>query len=161
MNKIIKLGTAIIFAFFIAACNKADPAADYQKLVDWSLANQQSQMAFQQEYEQKLATRDVKQIEEAMNALSVRNAEVQKSLEALDIKSPEIKQLKDKMKSVLALSSELTKDGLQLITNPSEDAKKLVEEKTAKATEAILDLQKVQAEFAEKYGKKAEQEQTK
>lgn len=156
MNKIIKLGAAALFSFFVVACNKADPAADYQKLVEWSTANQQSQLAFQQEYTQKLATGDIKQIEEAMNALSTRNAEVQKSLDSLDIKSKEINELKDKMKFVLSLSSELAKDGLQLITNPTEENQKLVEEKTQKATEATQELQKLQAEYAEKYGKKAE-----
>lgn len=154
MNKIIKFGATIIFTFFLVACNKGDPAADYQKLVEWSANNQQSQLAFQQEYEQKLATGDIKQIEEAMNALSVRNAEVQKSLDSLDINSKEINELKDKMKFVLSLSSELAKDGLKLITNPTEETQRLVEEKTQKATEATLELQKLQAEYAEKYGKK-------
>lgn len=156
MNKIIKLGTAVLFALFVAACNKADPAADYQKLVEWSVANQQSQAAFQQEYMQKLSSGDETQIAEAMNALSARNAEVQKSLNALDIKSPEIKQLKDKMQSVLTLTSELAKDGLALMNNATPEATKAVLEKTEKTTAATVELQKLQAELAEKYGKKAE-----
>lgn len=156
MNKIIKLGTAVLFALFVAACNKADPAADYQKLVEWSVANQQSQAAFQQEYMQKLSSGDETQIVEAMNALSARNADVQKSLNALDIKSPEIKQLKDKMQSVLTLTSELAKDGLALMNNATPEATKVVQEKTEKTTAATAELQKLQAELAEKYGKKAE-----
>ncbi|CAM3742338.1 hypothetical protein [Avibacterium endocarditidis] len=156
MNKIIKLGTAVIFALFVVACNKADPELDYQKLVEWSVANQQSQVAFHQEYMQKLSSGDEKQIADAMNALSARNAEVQKSLNALDIKSPEIKQLKDKMQSVLTLTSELAKDGLALMNNATPEATKAVQEKTEKTTAATAELQKLQAELAEKYGKKAE-----
>ncbi|MCW9733866.1 hypothetical protein L5B97_10420 [Avibacterium sp. 20-15] len=157
MNKIIKLGTAVLFALFIAACNKADPAADYQKLVEWSLANQQSQVAFQQEYMEKLSSGDEKQIAEAMNALSARNAEVQKSLNTLDIKSAEIEQLKDKMQSVLTLTSELAKDGLALMNNASEEATKAIQAKTEKTTAATEELKKLQDEMAAKYGKKADQ----
>ncbi|HBO37279.1 MAG TPA: hypothetical protein DD638_01315 [Pasteurellaceae bacterium] len=154
MNKLIKFGAAALLAIFVTACgDKADPAADFKKLSDWSAAQQQSQLAFQTEFQKKVATQDPAQIEEALKDVNAKVAEIEKSLDALDIKSPEIKTLKDKMKSGLMLSNQLVADGLKIMQNPTDiEAQKVVQEKVEKVQQEMVELQKLQMELQQKYG---------
>ncbi len=154
MNNLLKIGATIVFALFVAACNKADPAADFKKLTDWGAANQQTQAAFQAEFQKKVATQDPQQIEQAVSELNAKISEIEKSLNALDIQSPEIKPLKEKMKSTLALSSDLMKDSIALMKNPTEEGVKALQDKTQHAVQATNELQQLQAQLAEKYGEK-------
>ncbi|HBO37278.1 MAG TPA: hypothetical protein DD638_01310, partial [Pasteurellaceae bacterium] len=71
----------------------------------------------------------------------------------LDIKSPEIKTLKDKMKSTLALSNQLVSEGLKAVQNPADtEAQKSIQEKTQKVIQETTELQKLQIELQQKYG---------
>ncbi len=151
MNKLIKLGAVALFSFFVVACNKADPAADLKKLTDWQAAQNQSQMAFQQEFQQKMATQDPAQIDAAVKDFGAKVAEIQKGLDALDIKSEEVKGLKDKMKAALVLSNELVLDSVKVMQNPTEEAQKAILDKTQKVMQAQQDLVKLQSELQAKY----------
>ncbi|MFZ7171530.1 hypothetical protein [Avibacterium avium] len=154
MNKLVKLGLAALFAFSLAACNeKADPKADYAKLVDWTQTNESTQAAFQAEYQQKLLSRDLVQVKEAMDSLVERNTKSIDSLKAIKISDPEVKKLQEKTIEVLGISSDLTKSAVALMNNPNDQ--KIIEEVQAKTQQAQVqtaELQKMQAELAAKYG---------
>lgn len=154
MNKLVKLGLAALFAFSLAACNeKVDPKADYAKLVEWTQTNESTQAAFQAEYQQKLLSRDLVQVKEAMDSLVARNTKSIDSLKAIKISDPEVKKLQEKTIEVLGISSDLTKSAVALMNNPNDQ--KIIEEVQAKTQQAQVqtaELQKMQAELAAKYG---------
>ena len=108
-------------------------------------------MAFQQEFQQKMATQDPAQIDAAVKDFGAKVAEIQKGLDALDIKSEEIKGLKDKMKAALVLSNELVLDSVKVMQNPTEEAQKAILDKTQKVMQAQQDLVKLQSELQAKY----------
>lgn len=154
MNKLIKLGAVALFSFFVVACNKADPAADFKKLTEWQAAQTQSQIAFQQEFQQKMATQDPAQIDAAVKDFGNKVTEIQKGLDALDIQSEEVKVLKDKMKEALVLSNELVMDSVKVMQNPTEESQKAIVEKTQKVMQTQQDLVKLQGELQAKFGAK-------
>ncbi|MCW9709459.1 hypothetical protein L5B71_00935 [Avibacterium sp. 21-586] len=153
MNKFIKIGVVTLFALFLAACNKADPKADYAKLAEWMQLNQVDQASFQTQYNQKISTGDTTQLKEAMVALVERNTKLIKSLKAINIKDPEIQKLQDKTIEVLTYSSDLTESVINLANNPSpsNEVVKSLQEKTQKAQLLTADLQRMRAELAAKY----------
>lgn len=152
MNKLIKIGAVALFSLFVAACNKADPKADFKTLSDWSAAQQQSQIALQTELQQKLATQDPAQIEPVVNQFTAHVAEMEKSLAALDIKSPEIKVLKEKIEATLKQSNELVVEGLKAIKDPASVDQDALAEKTQSVVKSAEELQKLQAELQQKFG---------
>lgn len=156
MNKFIKMGATALFALFLVAC-KPDPAADFKKLEDWAQSNQQAQTDFQAAFQQKLLSGDVQQIEAAVKEFDANVDKLQKGLDALEIKSDEIKVLKTKMQDNLKLSVELVKDGVELMLKPdtvTPERATEVQEKTQKALQASDEVIKLRAELATKYGKK-------
>ncbi|TCP95737.1 hypothetical protein EDC44_10716 [Cricetibacter osteomyelitidis] len=155
MNKFIKIAAVALFSLFVAACNKADPKADFKKLTDWSVAQQQAQLDLQKlqlELQQKVATQDLAQIEPTLDQFNTKIAEMQKSLEAVDVKSPEIKALKDKMISTWNASKDLMIDGLNAMKNPQSIDQKALMEKTQNAVKSAEELQKLQVELQQKFG---------
>lgn len=151
MKKLMKLSATLLFAFCLSACEKPDPAADFKKLVEFGEKQQQSQAAFQSELRQKLATQDPQQIEAALTEFNQKVMQIAKELDAVEVKSEEIKAFKAKMKQGLTLSNELLSDGIQLMKSPTEELQKTLQEKTQNALALGKELQQLQTELQKKY----------
>lgn len=151
MKTFMKLGATLLFAVSLAACDKPNPAADLQKLTAFGEKQQQSQVAFQVELQQKLASQDSDQIESALTNFSDKISSIEKELDAIEIKSDEIKTLKAKMKEALVFSKELLADTIKMMQSPSQEAQVSLQEKTQKALNIGLELQQLQDELQKKY----------
>lgn len=151
MNNVMKIGAMVLLAFFVSACDKPDPAADFRRLMEFSEKQQQSQIAFQAELQQKLASQDPKQIESALNEFSEKVKVTAKELDAVEVKSDEVKAFKVKMKDALTLSNELLSDSVKMIQTPTEEGQQALEQKAQDALKIAEELQKQQAELQQKY----------
>ena len=152
MNKLFKILSVTLFAFVVTACgDKANPAAEFKKLNDWSVNNQQAVMTLQTEIQQSLASQDPAKIEEAVKKFNDKFAEFQKELDAIEVKDPEIKAFKDKVKNGLISSNKLITDGITLMKSPTAELQKQVEEGTKKLMQDASEVTKLQAELQKKY----------
>ena len=152
MNKLFKILSVTLFAFVVTACgDKADPAAEFKKLNDWSVNNQQAVMTLQTEIQQSLASQDQAKIEEAVKKFNDKFAEFQKELDAIEVKDPEIKAFKDKVKNGLVSSNKLITDVITLMKSPTAELQKQVEEGTKKLMQDASEVTKLQAELQKKY----------
>jgi len=152
MNKLFKILSVTLFAFVVTACgDKADPAAEFKKLNDWSVNNQQAVMTLQTEIQQSLASQDQAKIEEAVKKFNDKFAEFQKELDAIEVKDPEIKAFKDKVKNGLVSSNKLITDVITLMKSPTAELQKQVQEETQKVMQEAMEVTKLQAELQKKY----------
>ncbi|WP_150539943.1 hypothetical protein [Actinobacillus vicugnae] len=159
MKKLTTIGAVALLAFSVTACNKADPAADYKKFQEWYQVQEQSQAAAQAEFQKQLtevmgqAEKDPKALETVLNNFAGKVQETLKSLDAIDVKSEEIKALKDKTKAVLGLSNEVLSDQVKVMAAPTAEAQQAIQAKAEKLNQAAQDLQKLQAELKAKFTK--------
>lgn len=152
MNKLFKILSVTLFVFVVTACgDKANPAAEFKKLNDWSVNNQQAVMTLQTEIQQSLASQDQAKIEEAVKKFNDKFAEFQKELDAIEVKDPEIKAFKDKVKNGLISSNKLITDVITLMKSPTAELQKQVEEGTKKLMQDASEVTKLQAELQKKY----------
>lgn len=152
MKKLFKILSVTLFAFVVTACgDKADPAAEFKKLNDWSVNNQQAVMTLQTEIQQSLASQDQAKIEEAVKKFNDKFAEFQKELDAIEVKDPEIKVFKDKVKNGLVSSNKLITDVITLMKSPTAELQKQVQEETQKVMQEAMEVTKLQAELQKKY----------
>ena len=152
MKKLFKILSVTLFAFVVTACgDKADPAAEFKKLNDWSVNNQQAVMTLQTEIQQSLASQDPAKIEEAVKKFNDKFAEFQKELDAIEVKDPEIKAFKDKVKNGLVSSNKLITDVITLMKSPTAELQKQVQEETQKVMQQAMEVTKLQAELQKKY----------
>lgn len=152
MNKLFKILSVTLFVFVVTACgDKANPAAEFKKLNDWSVNNQQAVMTLQTEIQQSLASQDPAKIEEAVKKFNDKFAEFQKELDAIEVKDPEIKAFKDKVKNGLVSSNKLITDVITLMKSPTAELQKQVEEGTKKLMQDASEVTKLQAELQKKY----------
>ena len=152
MKKLFKILSVTLFAFVVTACgDKANPAAEFKKLNDWSVNNQQAVMTLQTEIQQSLASQDQAKIEEAVKKFNDKFAEFQKELDAIEVKDPEIKAFKDKVKNGLISSNKLITDVITLMKSPTAELQKQVEEGTKKLMQDASEVTKLQAELQKKY----------
>ena len=152
MNKLFKILSVTLFAFVVTACgDKANPAAEFKKLNDWSVNNQQAVMTLQTEIQQSLASQDPAKIEEAVKKFNEKFAEFQKELDAIEVKDPEIKAFKDKVKNGLVSSNKLITDVITLMKSPTAELQKQVEEGTKNLMQDASEVTKLQAELQKKY----------
>ena len=152
MNKLFKILSVTLFAFVVTACgDKANPAAEFKKLNDWSVNNQQAVMTLQTEIQQSLASQDPAKIEEAVKKFNDKFAEFQKELDAIEVKDPEIKAFKDKVKNGLVSSNKLITDVITLMKSPTAELQKQVEEGPKKLIQDASEVTKLQAELQKKY----------
>ena len=112
-----------------AEATPAQEQADYNKLLEWNASQAQAQMAAQQKLQSDLTAavqaKDEKKIEEAIKTFNKTVEDTIASLDKLDITAPSVKSIKDQNKEVLALSSELLVDQLNLATKaPTEEQTK-------------------------------------
>ncbi len=152
MKKLFKILSVTLFAFVVTACgDKADPAAEFKKLNDWSVNNQQAVMTLQTEIQQSLASQDQAKIEDAVKKFNDKFAEFQKELDAIEVKDPEIKAFKDKVKNGLVSSNKLITDVITLMKSPTAELQKQVQEETQKVMQEAMEVTKLQAELQKKY----------
>lgn len=139
-----------------AEANPAQEQADYNKLLEWNASQAQAQMAAQQKLQSDLTAavqaKDEKKIEEAIKTFNKTVEDTIASLDKLDITAPSVKNIKDQNKEVLALSSELLVDQLNLATKaPTEEQTKAYQAKVEKLQAAVAKLQKDGADLAQKF----------
>ncbi len=113
-------------------------------------------MAAQQKLQSDLTAavqaKDEKKIEEAIKTFNKTVEDTIASLDKLDITAPSVKSIKDQNKEVLALSSELLVDQLNLATKaPTEEQTKAYQAKVEKLQAAVAKLQKDGADLAQKF----------
>ena len=139
-----------------AEANPAQEQADYNKLLEWNASQAQAQMAAQQKLQSDLTAavqaKDEKKIEEAIKTFNKTVEDTIASLDKLEVASPSVKSIKDQNKEVLALSSELLVDQLNLATKaPTEEQTKAYQAKVEKLQAAVAKLQKDGADLAQKF----------
>ena len=139
-----------------AEATPAQEQADYNKLLEWNASQAQAQMAAQQTLQSDLTAavqaKDEKKIEEAIKTFNKTVEDTIASLDKLDITVPSVKSIKDQNKEVLALSSELLVDQLNLATKaPTEEQTKAYQAKVEKLQAAVAKLQKDGADLAQKF----------
>lgn len=134
----------------------AQEQADYNKLLEWNASQAQAQMAAQQKLQSDLTAavqaKDEKKIEKAIKTFNKTVEDTIASLDKLEVASPSVKSIKDQNKEVLALSSELLVDQLNLATKaPTEEQTKAYQAKVEKLQAAVAKLQKDGADLAQKF----------
>ena len=139
-----------------AEATPAQEQADYNKLLEWNASQAQAQMAAQQKLQSDLTAavqaKDEKKIEEAIKTFNKTVEDTIASLDKLEITAPSVKNIKDQNKEVLALSSELLVDQLNLATKaPTEEQTKAYQAKVEKLQAAVAKLQKDGADLAQKF----------
>lgn len=159
MKKLTTIGAIALLAFSVTACNKADPAAEYKKFQEWYQVQEQTQATAQAEFQKQLsdvmgqAEKDPKALETVLNNFAGKVQETLKSLDAIDVKSEEIKALKDKTKAVLTLSNEVLSDQVKIIATPTPEAQQAIQAKAQQLNQAASELQKLQADLKAKFAK--------
>ena len=139
-----------------AEATLAQEQADYNKLLEWNASQVQAQMASQQRLQSDLTAavqaKDEKKIEEAIKTFNKTIEDTIASLDKLDITAPSVKSIKDQNKEVLALSSKLLVDQLNLATKaPTEEQTKAYQAKVEKLQAAVARLQEDSAALAQKF----------
>ncbi|MEG9499187.1 lipoprotein HlpB [Mannheimia indoligenes] len=129
--------------------------ADYQKLAAWNAEQEKSMQAAQVELQQKLATQDPKQMQEGLVAFNKKVEDTVKSLEAVDLSDAQLKELKEKSKSALTLSSEVLNEQVKVLSNPADEALKQSAQKKSEALiEINTELQRISAEVEKRFSAK-------
>ena len=180
MNKFTKISATALLALFLTACDKpadkapeakpeaaqtqavsevkVDEKGDYQKLVDWNKAQEQTQLQSQQKFQQDLVTavqaQDEKKVKEAIETFNQSVKDTITSLDALDVKAELIKSIKEQTKNVLSLASGLLVDQANMsFTNPTQtpEQQKAYAEKAEALRNAMAELQKQSVELEQKF----------
>ncbi|MGP1573833.1 lipoprotein HlpB [Aggregatibacter segnis] len=180
MNKFTKISATALLALFLTACDKpadkapetkpeaaqtqavsevkVDEKGDYQKLVDWNKAQEQTQLQSQQKFQQDLVAavqaQDEKKVKEAIETFNQSVKDTITSLDALDVKAESIKSIKEQTKNVLSLASGLLVDQANMsFTNPTQtpEQQKAYAEKAEALRNAMSELQKQSVELEQKF----------
>ncbi|MGX2966645.1 lipoprotein HlpB [Ursidibacter sp. B-7004-1] len=132
----------------------AQGVEDFKKLVAWNAEQEKEMATLQADLQQKIATQDKAQIESAFTQFTAKVSDVVKSLDAVEIKNAEVQKLKDKLKESLSLSSELLSASIKAMTGqPSEELQNEMKGKTEKLIQVGTELQTIQAELQQKFAK--------
>lgn len=180
MNKFTKISATALLALFLTACDKpadkapetkpeaaqtqaasevkVDEKGDYQKLVDWNKAQEQTQLQSQQKFQQDLVAavqaQDEKKVKEAIETFNQSVKDTITSLDALDVKAESIKSIKEQTKNVLSLASGLLVDQANMsFTNQTQtpEQQKAYAEKAEVLRNAMAELQKQSVELEQKF----------
>lgn len=180
MNKFTKISATALLALFLTACDKpadkapetkpeaaqtqavsevkVDEKGDYQKLVDWNKAQEQTQLQSQQKFQQDLVAavqaQDEKKVKEAIETFNQSVKDTITSLDALDVKAESIKSIKEQTKNVLSFASGLLVDQANMsFTNPTQtpEQQKAYAEKAEVLRKAMAELQKQSVELEQKF----------
>lgn len=138
-----------------AAAPSEAAKADYQKLAAWNAEQEQSMQAAQVELQQKLATQDPKQMQEGLVAFNKKVEDTVKSLEAVNVSDAQLKELKEKSKSALTLSSEVLNEQVKVLSNPTDESlKQSAQKKSETLIEVNTELQRISAEVEKRFSAK-------
>ena len=180
MNKFTKISATALLALFLTACDKpadkapetkaeaaqiqavsevkVDEKGDYQKLVDWNKAQEQTQLQSQQKFQQDLVAavqaQDENKVKEAIETFNQSVKDTITSLDALDVKAESIKSIKEQTKNVLSLASGLLVDQANMsFTNPTQtpEQQKAYAEKAEALRNAMAELQKQSVKLEQKF----------
>ncbi|AAP95513.1 hypothetical protein A6046_06600 [[Haemophilus] ducreyi] len=160
MKKLTTISAIALLAFSVTACNKPDPATDYKKFEEWYQLQEKTQATAQAEFQQQLAEimakdpKDPEAVDALLQSFSAKVQETLASLEKVDVNSDEIKALKEKTKTVLALSSEVLTEQLKVLATPNDEAQKVVQTKAEQLKEKAIELQKLQENLKAKFASK-------
>lgn len=179
MTKFTKITAAALFAMFLTACDKptsntentqasvptadsvqtanvteAQGIEDFKKIVEWNKSQEKDIVSAQADLQQKLATQDKAQIEEGFNTFRQKVDAVLKSLDAVEVKHPDVANFKAKTKETIALSNELIADSVKAMASPTEELQASIQEETQKFLQASEELQKLQLELQQKFTSK-------
>lgn len=126
--------------------------ADFQKLVEWNAAQEQTMAAAQAELQQKLTSQDPKQIQEGLSAFNKKVEDTIKSLDAINVSDEQIKAFKEKTKSVLELSSDVLSSQVKVMTTPNDASLvETIQKKSEALIGASTELQKLNAELQQRF----------
>lgn len=126
--------------------------ADFQKLVEWNAAQEQTMAAAQAELQQKLTSQDPKQIQEGLSTFSKKVEDTIKSLDAINVSDEQIKAFKEKTKSVLELSSDVLSSQVKVMTTPNDASLvETIQKKSEALIGASTELQKLNAELQQRF----------
>ncbi|MDY2946517.1 MAG: lipoprotein HlpB [Mannheimia varigena] len=129
--------------------------ADYQKLVAWNAEQEASMAAAQAELQQKLATQDAKQMQDGLSTFSKKVEDTVKSLDAVEVSDTQLKEFKEKTKSVLTLSNEVISEQVKALSNPSDEAaKQALQQKTQTLINAGNELQQLNVALQQRFAAK-------
>ncbi len=154
MKLLSKLGAVAVLALTLAACG-GDPAAELKKLQTWD-KDHAAQQQIQVELQQALQTvKEPKDLQPVVDAYKAKVQDLIKSLDQLDIKSAEIKTLKEKTKAVFLKSQDVTVDSLNvLVVSRTDETVKALQTKTESLNKDVQELMKLQADLQAKFGDK-------
>lgn len=130
----------------------AEAIADFQKIVTWNAEQEQALASSQAELQEKLASKDPKQIQEGLSQFTKKVDEVVKSLESINISDEQVKAFKEKTKSVLVLSSDLIAEQVKAISAPNDQTlQQSLQQKTQNLIQSGTELQKLQADLQQRF----------
>lgn len=167
MNKFTGLGAAVLFAFFITACDNAtnkiqesvatqtdsdsQGVADFKKIIDWHQAQEKTLATVQAELQETVASGDKVKIDEGLKVFSAKISDVIKSLDALEIKHSAINEFKDKTKHTLVLSNDLIAESVKVMANRTPEAQKIIQDKSQALLQTGQELQQLQLQLQQKF----------
>lgn len=176
MNKFTKISATALFALFLTACDKpaqkapeapkaeaaqaAAPAVasqetqeaeDFKKLVEWNQAQEAALAESQAALQETIVTREPAKIEAALKAFTAKVNDVVASLDSVEVKSEAVSQFKAKTRETLTLSNDLIAESVKVMANPSEEAQKVIQEKSQVLIKAGQELQQMQQQLQAKY----------
>lgn len=165
MNKFTRIGAALLFAFFISACDTpannaqenvaaqtdSQGMADFKKIIDWHQAQEKTLATVQADLQNKVASGDKAQIDEGLKAFTTKISDVLKSLDTLDIKHNAINEFKEKTKQTLMLSNDLIAESVKVMANPTPEAQKVIQEKSQALLQIGQELQQLQLQLQQKF----------
>ncbi|PVX39822.1 hypothetical protein C8D76_10423 [Pasteurella langaaensis DSM 22999] len=135
MNKFIKFVAALALAFTITACGD-NPKADYKKIVDWNQQQQPAQQKMLSEFQTALSqAKTPADVEPIIKKYEDGAKEIIASLDKIDVKNKEVKELKDKSEALLKLSVEIASKSARAVATP------LTDEEKAKLQAQVNELQ--------------------
>ncbi|MCI5763651.1 hypothetical protein [Actinobacillus porcinus] len=153
MNKFIKFTATLILALGITACGD-DPKAEYKKITEWSQQQQATQQQVLQEFQTSLSQlKSPEEVEPILKKYEDGTKAIVDSLDKVDVKSKEIKELKEKSKAVLNLSIEVTRKSVKSLEKPLTDEEKAeLQAKVSELQASSQALTELDQALAKKYG---------
>lgn len=125
----------------------AEGKADLQRILDWNKAQEQIANQAQQALQEKLATQDPKEIEDALNNFTRTINDTIKSLDSVEVKNELVKTFKEKTKEILTLSSAVITDSVEVMSAPTLEAQEALKAKTQQLLQQGAELQKLESEL--------------
>lgn len=155
MKKLTALSAIIVLALSMGACDKTDPAKDFQSFQQWNNQQDQIQIAATQHFQQQLQTavqsKNPEAIQNAFQTYAEKIQETMVSLNNLSIKDNEIKAVAQKVKDYLNLTHELMLDSAKQAAQPTAELQQSIADKSSKVQELMVIARDAQNQLSAKY----------